>query len=180
MNIAIQLMSTPLSSRKRKRGLSDVNQSDSLSIELSSLPDTQTGPVLGVCVVFFVRCPYPYLSDFVFYHIASFPYLTIPKNTPFSVSVREEDEGKEFVNCSSTIAGETDAVEFSGSANDGSDGAGSRCGFLSPQGDVVLILSRMQILPRTPSPGILETYSAAHASVPDFSTSQGPQKLSTY
>ncbi|KAH9989553.1 RNA polymerase I associated factor, A49-like protein [Russula vinacea] len=96
-------MSTPLSSRKRKRGLSDVNQSDSLSIELSSLPDTQTGPVL-----------------------ASFPYLTIPINTPFSVSVREEDEGKEFVNCSSTIAGETDAVEFSGSANDGSDGAGSR------------------------------------------------------
>jgi DNA-directed RNA polymerase I subunit RPA49 len=74
-----------------------------LSIELSSLSDTQTGPVL-----------------------ASFPYLTLPKNTPFNVSVRGEEEGKEFVRCSSTIAGETDAIEFSGSANDGSDGAGSR------------------------------------------------------
>ena len=48
----------------------------------------------------------------------------------FKEKRREEEEGKGFVNCSSTIAGETDAIEFSGSANDGSDGAGSRCGSL--------------------------------------------------
>ncbi|KAF8496162.1 Rpa49 subunit specific to nuclear RNA polymerase I [Russula emetica] len=96
-------MSTAPSSRKRKRGLSDAKQPDSLSIELSSLPETQIGPVL-----------------------ASFPHLTPPKNTAFNISVREEEEGKEFVKCSSTIAGETDAIEFSGSANEGSDGAGSR------------------------------------------------------
>jgi hypothetical protein len=65
----------------------------------------------------------------IFYDIASFPHLTPPTNTAFNVSIREEEEGKEFVNCSSTIAGETDAIEFSGSANHGSDGAGSRCGY---------------------------------------------------
>jgi len=43
-------MSTAPSSRKRKRGLSDAKQPDSLSIELSSLPETQIGPVLGVLV----------------------------------------------------------------------------------------------------------------------------------
>ena len=45
------MMSTAPLSRKRKRGVSDAKQPDSLSIELSSLPETQIGPVLGVCVV---------------------------------------------------------------------------------------------------------------------------------
>lgn len=122
-------MSTTPSSRKRKRGLSDARQSGSLSIELSSLPDTQIGPALGVCVVIFKLVPrfLPISLGSFFYPIASFPYVTLPKNTAFNISVREEEEGKEFVNCSSAITGETDTIEFSGSANDGSDGAGSRC-----------------------------------------------------
>jgi len=45
-------MSTTPSSRKRKRGPLDEKESDSLSIELSSLSDTQVGPVLGVCGYF--------------------------------------------------------------------------------------------------------------------------------
>jgi len=47
-------MSTTPSSRKRKRGTLDEKESDSLSlsIELSSLSDTQVGPVLGVCGYF--------------------------------------------------------------------------------------------------------------------------------
>ena len=126
-------MSTTPSSRKRKRGLSDAKQTDSLSIELSSLPDTQIGPALGVCVAIFTSraTPISANSDLFFssYHIASFPYITVPKNTAFNISVREDEEGKEFVNCSSAIAGETDAIEFSGSTNEGSDGAGSRCVF---------------------------------------------------
>jgi hypothetical protein len=44
--------------------------------------------------------------------------------------VREEDEGKDFVKRSSTLAGETDAIEFSGSVNEGSDELGSRYGSL--------------------------------------------------
>jgi hypothetical protein len=122
-------MSTVPSSRKRKRelGLSDAKQPDSLSIELSSLSDTQIGPVLGVCVVGLEKCSDLCSFDLIFYDTASFPYIAPPKNTAFNISVKEEEEGKEFVNCSSTIAGETNAVEFSGSANDGNDGAGSRC-----------------------------------------------------
>jgi hypothetical protein len=83
-----------------------------------------------VCGYFRASAPISCSSDLILYYIASFPHLTPPKNTAFDISVREEEEGKEFVNCSSTIAGETDAIEFSGSANDGSDGAGSRCGSL--------------------------------------------------
>jgi len=41
------------SSRKRKRGLLDEEYSDSLSIGLSSLSDTQVGPVLGVLYCYF-------------------------------------------------------------------------------------------------------------------------------
>lgn len=129
-------MSTALS-RKRKRGLSDAKQADSLSIEVSSLSETQIGPVLGVCVVVLEQV---HSSNLIFCGLASFPHLTPPKNTAFSISVREEEEGKEFVNCSSTIAGETDTIEFSGSANYGSDGVGSRCGYqLVPRrvGDVL-------------------------------------------
>ena len=48
-NQTLRVMSTAPSSRKRKRGLSDAKRPDSLSIELSSLPETQIGPVLGVC-----------------------------------------------------------------------------------------------------------------------------------
>ena len=48
------MMSTATpSARKRKRSPSEDRQPDLLSIELSSLPDTQVGPVLGVCVVIF-------------------------------------------------------------------------------------------------------------------------------
>ncbi|KAH9003792.1 RNA polymerase I associated factor A49-like protein [Lactarius hatsudake] len=97
------MMSTASSLRKRKRGLSDANEPGLLSLELSSVSVTQVGPAL-----------------------ASFPSLTPPKDTAFNSFVREEDEGKEFVKRLSTIAGETDAVEFSGSTNDGSDGIGSR------------------------------------------------------
>ncbi|KAH9054896.1 RNA polymerase I associated factor A49-like protein [Lactarius vividus] len=99
----LEMMSTASSLRKRKRGLSDANEPGLLSLELSSVPVTQVGPAL-----------------------ASFPSLTPPKDTAFNSFVREEDEGKEFVKRLSTIAGETDAVEFSGSTNDGSDGIGSR------------------------------------------------------
>ena len=48
----------------------------------------------------------------------------------FNSFVREQDEGKEFVKRLSTIAGETDTVEFSGSTDEGSDGIGSRFRFL--------------------------------------------------
>jgi hypothetical protein len=64
------------------------------------------------------------------YLTASFPSLTPPKNIAYSVFVREEDEGKEFVKRPSTLAGETETVEFSGSVNEGSDGLGSRFGSL--------------------------------------------------
>jgi DNA-directed RNA polymerase I subunit RPA49 len=84
------------------------------------------------------QCSYLCPSELILYDIASFPHIIPPKNTAFNISVREEEEGKEFVNCSSTIAGETDTIEFSGSANDGSDGAGSRCGsLLSPRVSVI-------------------------------------------
>ncbi|KAI9451427.1 RNA polymerase I associated factor A49-like protein [Lactarius psammicola] len=95
------MMSTTL--RKRKRSPSDANESGLLSLELSSLPVTQVGPAL-----------------------ASFPSLTPPKDTAFNSFVREQDEGKEFAKRLSTIAGETDTVEFSGSTDEGSDGVGSR------------------------------------------------------
>jgi hypothetical protein len=52
-------MSTNPSSRKRKRGLLDENESASLSIELSSLSDTQVGPVLGACCYFQVHAGLP-------------------------------------------------------------------------------------------------------------------------
>ncbi|KAN0142082.1 RNA polymerase I associated factor, A49-like protein [Lactarius tabidus] len=96
-------MSTASSLRKRKRGLSDANEPGLLSLELSSVPVTQVGPAL-----------------------ASFPSLTPPSATAFNSFVREQDEGKEFVKRPSTIAGETDTVEFSGSSNEASDGIGSR------------------------------------------------------
>ncbi|KAH9966192.1 Rpa49 subunit specific to nuclear RNA polymerase I [Lactifluus volemus] len=96
-------MPTTPSVRKRKRGFSDASESDSISIELSSLSDAQIGPVL-----------------------ASFPSLTPPKNIAYNVFLREEDEGKEFVKRPSTLAGETETIEFSGSVNEGSDGLGSR------------------------------------------------------
>lgn len=99
----LAMMSTASSLRKRKRGPSDANESGLLSLELSSVPVTQVGPAL-----------------------ASFPSLTPPGYTAFNSFVREQDEGKEFVNRLSTIAGETDTVEFSGSSNEGSDGIGSR------------------------------------------------------
>jgi len=80
--------------------MSDAKESGSLSIELSSLPDTQVGPVL-----------------------ASFPCLIPPKSTAFNVFVKEEDEGMEFAKRSSTVSGETATIEFSGSTNDGGDGS---------------------------------------------------------
>jgi DNA-directed RNA polymerase I subunit RPA49 len=62
---------------------------------------------------------------------ASFPSLTPPGDTAFNSFVREDDEGKDFVKRQSTIAGETDTVEFSGSSNEAGDGVGSRFRFLS-------------------------------------------------
>ncbi|KAF8259326.1 Rpa49 subunit specific to nuclear RNA polymerase I [Lactarius quietus] len=115
-------MSTASSLRKRKRGSSDANASGLLSLETSSVPVTQVGPAL-----------------------ASFPSLTPPTDTAFNTFVREQDEGKEFVKRPSTIAGETDTVEFSGSSNEASDGIGSRFRLLSsfPQHDeLTLFLNR--------------------------------------
>ena len=60
---------------------------------------------------------------------ACFPSLTPSRDTAFNSFVREQDEGKEFVKRPSTIAGESDTVEFSGSSNEASDGIGSRFGF---------------------------------------------------
>jgi hypothetical protein len=65
---------------------------------------------------------------------ASFPSLTPPKNIAFHVFVRDEDDGKEFLRRSSTLAGETDTIEFSGSVNEGSDELGSRFGFIESCG----------------------------------------------
>ena len=62
---------------------------------------------------------------------ASFPSLTPPRETAFNSFVNEDDEGKDFVKRQSTIAGETDTVEFSGSSNEASDEVGSRSRFLS-------------------------------------------------
>ncbi|KAH9958750.1 Rpa49 subunit specific to nuclear RNA polymerase I [Russula dissimulans] len=103
-------MSAAHSAKKRKRSLSDAKDPDTLSLQLSDLPDTQIGPVLA----------------FVFDPIASFPCLTPPINTTFNIFVSEQDEGKEFVNRPSTIVGETPAIEFSGSVHDGSEGTGSK------------------------------------------------------
>ena len=117
------------SSRKRKRGPLDEKESDSLSIELSGLSDTQAGPVLGVWS-FSSQCSSPRLSAGFFCHTASFPCLIPPQNTAFNILVGEQDEGKEFVKRASTVSGETDTIEFSGSANDGGDGTGSKFGYL--------------------------------------------------
>lgn len=124
----LQIMSTTPSARKRKRGMSDAKESGSLSIELSSLPDTQVGPVLGVCVVLFESVPRSLLICLIFGRTASFPCLIPPKSTAFNVFVKEEDEGMEFAKRSSTVSGETATIEFYGSANEGSDG--SKCGQL--------------------------------------------------
>ena len=59
-------------------------------------------------------------------YTASFPSITPRKDTAFDIFVREEDEGKMFVKRTSTLAGETDAVEFTGSVTEESDGLGSR------------------------------------------------------
>ncbi|KAH9973622.1 Rpa49 subunit specific to nuclear RNA polymerase I [Russula compacta] len=120
------MLTTTPSARKRKRSPSEDKGPDSLSIELSSLSDAQVGPVLGVCVLIFKSVPIFDYLPFPPNDTASFPFITPPKNTAFDIFVKEEDEGKEFVKRSSTIAGGTDTVELSGSANDGSDGAGSR------------------------------------------------------
>lgn len=107
---------------------------------------------------------------------AGFPCLVPHKSTAFNVYVREQDEGKELVKRSSTLSGETDTIEFSGSANDGGDGTGSKYVFLILTGCCTHLFWQ-QILPRAPSTGFVETHSAAHTSVPDFSTDQGPQEL---
>jgi hypothetical protein len=120
-------MSTASSLRKRKLSQSNADESGSLSLELSSVPATQVGPALGVCGLFApAHVFFPDLLD-----SASFPSLTPPRDTAFNSFVREEDEGKEFVKRLSTIAGETDVVEFSGYTNEGSDAIGSRFRFLS-------------------------------------------------
>ncbi|KAI0295096.1 Rpa49 subunit specific to nuclear RNA polymerase I [Multifurca ochricompacta] len=80
---------------RRKRSPSDADESTTLSIEPTSLSNAQIGPVL-----------------------ASFPCVIPPRDTAFDTYVREEDEGKEFVKRLSTIAGETETVEFFGSANE--------------------------------------------------------------
>ena len=118
-------MLTSSSLRKRKRSPSDANESGLLSLELSSVPVTQVGPALGVYGCFCTTSSFPDLLG-----SASFPSLTPPKDTVFNSFVREQDEGKEFVKRLSTIAGETDTVEFSGSTDEGSDGIGSRFRFL--------------------------------------------------
>jgi len=59
-------MSTTPSSRKRKRDLLDEKESGSLSIELSSLSDTQVGPVLGMSGYLQANVPVPaYLLGFL-------------------------------------------------------------------------------------------------------------------
>jgi hypothetical protein len=65
---------------------------------------------------------------------ASFPCVIPPKNTAFNIYVREQDEGNEFIKRPSTISGETDTIEFSGSTNDGGDGTGSKCVLPVPEG----------------------------------------------
>jgi len=134
-------MSTAHSAKKRKRSLSDEKNPDSLYFELSTPPDTQIGPVLGSCSLSSCQGTGSRLLAFVFDPTASFPCLTPPANTAFNIFVSEQDEGKEFVKRSSTISGETPAIEFSGSVQDGSEGTGSRCvPFVSSHGMACLRL----------------------------------------
>ncbi|KAI0063354.1 Rpa49 subunit specific to nuclear RNA polymerase I [Artomyces pyxidatus] len=89
------------SQKKRKRAPSDAEDVEKLSLELSDRPSSQLGPVL-----------------------ASFPSLQPSKHTAFKCYVQDGDEDKDFVQQRTTIVGETDAVEFSGS-NEG-EGTGSK------------------------------------------------------
>ena len=58
-------------------------------------------------------------------YTANFRSVTPRKDTAFDIFVREEDEGKMFVKCTSTLAGETDAIKFSGLVAEESDRLGS-------------------------------------------------------
>lgn len=168
------------SSRKRKRGLSDANESGSLSIELSSLSDTQVGPVLGVCLVIFKPASQSPLICLPCCHTASFPCLIPPKSTTFNIFVGEQDEGKEFVKRASTISGDTNTIEFSGSVNDAGDGTGSKCDHLLVPAEYRTQVSLAQIFPRAPSTRVIETHFAARSVVPDFSTYQKSKELQAY
>jgi len=83
---AFQTMSATPSSRKRKRGVLDENESGSLSIELSGLSDTQVGPVLGVCGYFFFKSVFwsTYLPGFSVTQRAF--HVLYPPKTPPSTS----------------------------------------------------------------------------------------------
>ncbi|KAA1474187.1 RNA polymerase I associated factor, A49-like protein [Dentipellis sp. KUC8613] len=96
--------SSPLTNKKRKRTASDAGNSSKVTLETSSLPASQVGPVL-----------------------VSFPSVQPPKSTPFKCYAQEGEDGKDFARQRTSIAGETEAVEFTGS-NDATedDGAGSR------------------------------------------------------
>ena len=165
-----------MATRKRKRSTSDANEPGSLSLELSSVPVTQVGPALGVYGRFLHR---PTFSFLILLDSANFPSLTPPKNTAFNTFVREEDEGTEFVKRLSTIAGGSDAVEFSGSTNEGSDGIGSRFRFFSRRSGRTTRSPFFieQILSRTASTGVVESYPAPHSTVSDVSSSQSSQEL---
>src|SRR5260221_5284561 len=83
-----------------------------------------------VCVLIFMPMFRSPLICLAFCHTASFPCLIPPQSTTFNIFVGEQDEGKEFVKRASTISGETNTIEFSGSVNDGGDGTGSKFGYL--------------------------------------------------
>ncbi|KAI0312268.1 RNA polymerase I associated factor A49-like protein [Amylostereum chailletii] len=95
-------MSSPSANRKRKRGGSDASEGK-ISLHLSDRPSTQIGPVL-----------------------ASFPALHPPRSTPFECYVGNGEEGKAFVEQHTTVAGESETVEFSGSSHAEDVDLGSR------------------------------------------------------
>ncbi|KAI0270488.1 Rpa49 subunit specific to nuclear RNA polymerase I [Gloeopeniophorella convolvens] len=137
-------MSSSLLVRKRKRAHADPGAPETLSVELSSLPETQAGPVL-----------------------ASFPSLIPPKNTAFKCYIHEEDEGRDFSKRRSTIAGETETVEFSGSQG-GSDGPSSRYFVaLRQPGSSKLILQPAPIYSISRQVKVLKGFKSAEPSAAD-------------
>ncbi|TFY81662.1 hypothetical protein EWM64_g2357 [Hericium alpestre] len=93
-------MSSPLANKKRKRADSGAEK---LTVELSSLPASQVGPVL-----------------------ANFPTIRPSKSTAFQCYAKDGEDGREFARQATTLSGETDTMEFTGANATEDDGLGSR------------------------------------------------------
>jgi len=112
--------------KKRKRDELDAADGD-LSLEPSKLPASQLGPVLGEVQLRNLWGITKLLLS-INPKSVSFPSLQPSKSTAFKCYVAEDEEGKEFVKQKTTIVGETDSVEFTGSNMNEAGETGSRYG----------------------------------------------------